>query len=616
MNVNSRDDQNFLDKLTAIIDVNLSDENFSVEKLAELAGLSRSMLHRRLKKLTGKSATEVITETRLEKAKDLLMKGDFTSAEIAYKVGFSSPSYFNKVFKKHFKISPGEVVKGKKVDFGIQNKKRKNFKGNLKSIVLVALIVVLAALAGILAIHFFRVKTDLTEKSIAILPFDNLSSNENNQYFADGIVEDLLTRLSTFENLKVISRTSSEMFREKGDKTVPGIAKILGVDYIVEGSVQIKNENIRISIQLIDAKKDDHILSKQYDRNLNDVFEVQSEIVQQIVSELSLVLTDRQLNKLEHNYTKNIKALQLYQVGRFHSSKRTAEGYKMGIEYYWKAIAEDPAYALAYAGLADNYDLMSLQGHINRIEGNKIARVMAEKALEIDPDLSEAHTVLGSFYTYTDWKWKEAEKELLKATELNPNYSTAHQYYAEYLTIMGRDEEARQQMNEALKLDPFSFITRWRSGRIYYDQEQFDEALSEIKVCLDLNKEHPWALNLEFDIYLALKNDSAVLDNLRRSSGVFGMWTSEEADSVYQIGGIDGIKRWVAGLNTFEPEYTKAIFYGMLGEYENAMDMLEMAMEANALSVLGTTNLEYKPLRSNPRFKAIREKMGLPPLEP
>jgi len=241
---------------------------------------------------------------------------------------------------------------------------------------------------------------------------------------------------------------------------------------------------------------------------------------------------------------------------------------------------------------------------------------MAEKALEIDPDLAEAHTVIASIYTYVDRNWDAAEREFVKAIKLNPNYSTAHQYFAEYLTIMGRDEEARQHMDQALKLDPFSFIVRWRSSRIYFDQEQFDEALADINVCLDINKKHKWALNLEFDINLALKNDSAIMDNLRRTSGIFGMWSVEEADSVYQAGGTDEIKRWLTELNTFDPEYTKAIFYAMLGEYDNALEMLELAAKAGHLSPYSTTSFEYKPLRSNPRFIAIRKEMGLPPLKP
>jgi TolB-like protein len=213
----------------------------------------------------------------------------------------------------------------------------------------------------IIGILYISRENKPTEKSIAILPFDNLSPDEKNRYFADGIVEDLLNRLSTIDELKVISRTSSEMFRNKGNKSVPEIADILGVNYIIEGSVQRQADKIRISIQLIDAHKDNHILSKQYNRNISEVFKMQSEIASQIVSELSLFLTNKQLNAVRQNKTSNLKAFELYQMGRFQANKRWIEGYNKSIEYYEKAIAEDPNYGLAYAGLSDTYHLMALQ---------------------------------------------------------------------------------------------------------------------------------------------------------------------------------------------------------------------------------------------------------------
>ena len=604
----------FLEKINQVIDENLGNELYKIEDLAKELGLSRSMLHRKLKKLTGKSASEFISEKRLEKAQELLIISDLTSAEIAYKIGFSSPSYFNKVFKKFYKISPGDFRKGKmlvpvnRLAGAIESKRHLRIFVLSVSTVLLAIVLLLAG------VKYFTRETTVSEKSIAILPFDNLSSDNDNQYFADGIVEDLLIRLSSLNSLKVISRTSSEMFRNKGGKTIPEIAQMLGVNYILEGTVQNELDNIRISVQLIDAKRDDHVLSKQYDKKIYSFFEIQREIASEIAHELSLVLTDVQADNLKHDFTQNITALKLYQLGRFHSNKRTAEGYKRGIECYEKAITEDPAYGLAYAGLADNYHLMSIQGHIERTKGNNIALEMAEKALNLEPGLSEAYTVMASIYTYIDLNWEAAEKEFLKALELNPNYSTAHQYYAEFLTIMGRSDEARNHIDIALQLDPFSFIMRYRSSRMYYDQERYKEALTENKFCLALNNEHPWALNLEFDINLALKDDSSVMDCLRRTAILWDKWTPMDADSVYNMEGIEGIKRWVTGLNNFDPEYTKAIFFAMLGEYENALDMLELAMEAHALTPSATTKIEYKPLRSNPRFIAIRTKMGLPPL--
>jgi tetratricopeptide (TPR) repeat protein len=375
-------------------------------------------------------------------------------------------------------------------------------------------------------------------------------------------------------------------------------------------------DNVRMSVQLIDAKTDNHVFSKQYNRNLSDFFRIQGEIAGEIASELSLALTNTELESFKQNETQSLKAFEYYRIGRFHSSKRRPEEFLKGIDYYEKAIELDPGYAQAYAGLADNYYLLTLYSPEDIKTRFIKASEMAEKALEIDPNLAEAHTVIGDINKVYRRNWEKAEKEFQKALEVKPNYSTAHQYYAELLNYLGQNEEAREHINKAMKLDPFSIIIRYNSARFHYNQEEFDKALEDIHICLDMDNEFPLALNLNFDINIALKNDSGVLDCMKRSSDVFGLWTPEQVDSVYQIDGIDEIKRWITSLQDFDPEYRKAIFYAMLGQYEEALEMLELASEANAVSPAETTFLEYKPLRSNPRFIAIREKMGLPPLKP
>ena len=406
------------------------------------------------------------------------------------------------------------------------------------------------------------------------------------------------------------------MFRDKGEKTVPEIGKLLEASHIVEGTVQRVENDLRISVQLIDTKTDNHILSKQYDRSLSDFFRIQSEIAGKIASELSLALTNTELESLKQNETQSLQAFEYYRLGRFHSSKRRPDELLKGIDYYEKAIELDSGYAQAYAGLADNYYLLTLYSPEDRKARFLKANELAEKALEIDPDLAEAHTVIGDINKVYRRNWEEAEKEYQKAIKIKPNYSTAHHYYAELLNILGRNEEAREHINKAMTLDPFSIIIRFKSARFYYNQEELDKALEDIQICLDMDNEFPLALNLEFDIYLAMKDDAGALDCLKRSSDVFGLWSPGQVDSVYQTGGMDEIKRWITSLQNFDPEYRKAIFYAMLGQYEKALEMLELASEANDVSPDETTFLEYKSLRSNPRFIAIREKMGLPPLEP
>ena len=607
-------DDQFLNIIYQHIEDNLDNENYSVADLARHAGLSRSMLHRKLIKITGKSATFLITEKRLKRAKELLESDVATAAEIAYKVGFSSPSYFNKVFKHYFQVSPGDVRKGVlKLPPKLFSNQRSVTQqwtqrkiSRLNSLLLIAFLAVVSSGTGIY--YLFR-KDKPVEKSIAILPFDDLSSDRNSQYLADGIVEDLLNRISRINGLKVISRTSSEMFRDKGNKSVPDIAGILDVSYILEGTVQREGNNIRISIQLIDAKKDDHILSNEYDRKLDEVFKIQSEISNQIASELSIVLTDQQKNALDQNKTKNLKALEYYQMGRFQSNKRWIEGYNKSIEYYEKAIAEDPEFGLAYAGLADTYHLMALQRWMDRKEGKDKAIELAMKALELDPDLAEAHTVLASLYTYVDWNWEKSEKEFLQAIKLNPNYSTAHFYYSCLLCITGRPDKAREQINKAMELDPFSFVMRNYSGRYYYNQGQFKEALTENKLSQDLIKDHEWAIRSDFEIYCHLGMEEEALESFKLYGRLFKYYDPVEAEKVYEKEGLNGLVRvWI---KKWPNSLMEARMQAMLGEYEKALDILEkLYSDRNIDPVELTSGYDFRSLHNNARVYKHYESNG------
>ena len=614
----SMDDQ-FLNKIYQYIEDNLDNEFYTVADLAHQAGLSRSTLHRKLIKLTGKSPSDLIKEKRLIRARKLLENNVGTASEIAFKVGFSSPSYFSKVFKNYFQLSPGDIRKENAPAIhqkwndkqnGMKPKSRTNFRHLTPFI----LITVSALVISFATAYYLFSKDKPVERSIAILPFDNFGSDNENQYFADGIVEDLLYRISQIEGLKVISRTSSETFHDRGSKTIPEIAKLLGVKYILEGTVQQESNNIRINIQLIDALKDDHVLSKQYDRELSEVFEIQSEIAGEIASELRIVLTNKQLYALKRNQTENIKAYEYYQMGRFYSNKRWVDGYKKGIEYYEKAIAEDPDYGLSYAGLADNYHLMALQGWMDKTEGKNKAIEMALKAMTLDPNLALPHAVLASLYSDIDWNWELAEKEYLQAIKLDPNFSTAQFYYSYLLTIFGKDIDAREHINKALELDPLSFVIRHYSAVYYYNQEQFSEALAENNLCLDLAKDHLWALNLEYLIYLKLENDPAALNCFKKVGEITGEWTREEADSVYRIGGIDGLLWWRVNDSAWDHKLYKAKYYALLGEDEMALEILESIVNEHTIGGFYIISLEFKNLRTHPRFIAIREKMGLSPL--
>jgi len=444
----------FLRKIHQNIEDNFDNENFSVKELSENVGISRSMLHRKLIKLTGKSASDLIKETRLSRAKALLENDVATVSEIAYKVGFNSPSYFNKVFKKHYNVSPGDVRKGvtvSSVQPSMYQKVRIEasvFIGANSILILTVFMVLIIVFAGSGIFYYSKNKVPI-EKSIAVLPFTNRSTEKENQYFADGIVDDLVNRLSTIDGLKVISHTSSEMFREKGDRTAPEIAKLLGVKYILEGSVQRDAENIRLNVKLIDAENDNHVWANLYDRELEEIFEIQSDLSEQIIRELSIVLSIDGKKILRRSQTKNLKALEYKQMGRFHLNTRTREGLRTSINYFKLAIKEDPDYGLAYAELADSYFIMAWHDFMDCRIGMDSARYLALKALEIDENLAEAHSILGYVLWDFDWKKEAGEIEFLKAIEINPNHAPSYQYYSEFLSTYG---EQKKQGNISIKL--------------------------------------------------------------------------------------------------------------------------------------------------------------------
>ncbi|MDX5585725.1 MAG: hypothetical protein QNK20_12585 [Aureibaculum sp.] len=460
-------------------------------------------------------------------------------------------------------------------------------------------------------------KKEILDKSIAVLPFENLSEESGNEYFVDGLVDDLLNRISLIEELKVISRTSSEMYREKGDKSVPQIAEELKVAYILEGSVQRYGKKARVTVQLIDAKNDDHLWADSYDRDIDDVFQTQREIALKIASELNEILTSKQESMIKQDNTLNVRALELYQMGRFYWNKRTGDGYEKSIKYFEQAIETDPGYGLAYANLADTYILMALQGHINMQVGRDRSEELALKALEIDGNLGEAYTVLGQIYDYVDWEWEKAENAFQSAMALSPNYSTAHKYYAEHLYITGQNDKARMHMDKAVELDPFSFIVRLTSAQFYYHQGYFEEALRELDISDEIQAGHPWTSQYRFYCYWQLGQENESYEALERWIQPSTLYNRETADSIFSKSGLKAVLEWTIEIDIVRAEehpkfaYDIANDLAMLGRYEEALPWLEKAFQLHALSPWISFNFNYRSLHDNPRFKAILQGMGL-----
>ncbi len=322
--------------------------------------------------------------------------------------------------------------------------------------------------------------------SIAVLPFVNMSADQENEYFCDGLAEELLNALSKVDGLQVAARTSAFSFKGRG-LDIREIGQKLNVSTVLEGSVRKAGSRLRVTAQLINVDDGYHLWSEKYDRQLEDVFDIQDEISLAIVEALKVKLLGEEAALVLKRNTADVEAYQLYLKGRYFWSKRTEEGLKKAIEYFNHAIERDSKYALAFAGLADCYTVLSMYGVLAPDQTYPVSKQAALRALELDSQLAEAHTSLAyAMYRY-DWDWAGAQKEFKRSLELNPNYAPAHQWYASYLSTVGQSEEALVQIRRAQKLDPLSLIINRDVGMILYWARQYDDAIEELNKTLQMD---------------------------------------------------------------------------------------------------------------------------------
>jgi TolB-like protein len=330
-------------------------------------------------------------------------------------------------------------------------------------------------------------ETSVAEKSIAVLPFENLSHDPDNAYFADGIQEEILARLAKIADLKVISRTSTQHYKSSPDN-LPQIAKRLGVANILEGSVQKSADKVRVNVELIRAASDAHLWADTFDRKLTDVFAVESEVATKIAETLQAKLTGFEQQAIAARPTENSEAYQLYLKGRYFRNRLTPEGLQKAIEYFQQAIEKDPAYALAYAGLADGYGTLGFSGLLPPREMWPKAKASALKALELDDNLVEAHVALGWVSSTYDWDWPAADKHFQRALALNPaSRATYYPWYSLYLGGRGRSDEAVTEAKRALDLDPVSPVMNFNLAEQLHYARRFDEAIEQCRKTLEMD---------------------------------------------------------------------------------------------------------------------------------
>jgi TolB-like protein len=506
---------------------------------------------------------------------------------------------------------PEEVSK-KGYEVNPAHKKNLRTKAIAGSVFMLALIIL-----GIFFIPKLIKPTGQLEKSIAVLPFRNLTNDSTQLYFCDGFMEEILNDLQKINNFTVRSRTSSDQYRDT-KKLSPTIGNELNVNYLVEGSVGREGNTIKIWVQLIDAKADKHIWSNDYTRELKQVLVLQSEIAQDIASELKTVLSPEEKGLIEKRQTKNPEAYNLYLQGRYFWNKRGKEGLEKAKEYFEKALTIDPDYSLAMAGLADCYYTMVVNSSlISKSEGFQKAKELASKAITFDKNFAEPHVTLGAVF-FNEMKWEEARKELMLAIRLNPNYAEAYYNYAQLLDILRQNKEARIQIDKAIKLSPFQSNYHYWSGVFYYNEGKFNESLNEFLKALELNPESSTAPYYCFKNYFRLGENLKSLESLREYirrhvNDTVATKYLKKISEIYDSSGIDGILNWLIEISP-KNYGSNSIYYALLGKNDLALDCLVKAYEN--LSYLYkpfmiNNDYEFISLHSEPRFQVIIKKMGL-----
>lgn len=459
-----------------------------------------------------------------------------------------------------------------------------------------------------------------TIRSLAVLPLRNVPDDPNYDYLSDGLTESLISAFSQIEGLKVISHGSVSRFKSK-DADPKEVGKQLGVASILEGSIRRDGERLRVSVRLVKTE-DGSVLwaGETYDRSINDLSTLQDEIAGHLANKLHATLPRREA-ALPARHSSDSEAYQLYLKGRFFWNKRTQETISKSIDYFNDAIARDPKYAMAYAGLADSYVLQSLWGNTSSRESNSKARDAAEKAMVLDASLAAPHVALALIKEQYDWDWIGAEREFQTALRLNPNYATAHQWYGEFLVFMGRTEESVKALRRAKELDPLSPIINTQVGYPYYCARQYDEAIAEFKNALELEPNFAPALNYLARSYLAkglVREAMATFEKAVEHSGGSPVMKARLGYAQAAIGKTAEAKRILLeleheGRERYVAPCLIAALYVALGDKEQAFAWLEKAYQQRDV-LLMTLNIEsyLDPLRSDSRFQELVRRVGLP----
>ncbi len=453
--------------------------------------------------------------------------------------------------------------------------------------------------------------------SIAVLPLDNLSPDPEQDYFVEGMHEALTAELSKISALKVISRTSAMRYQNT-DKPMPQIARELDVDALIEGSVAREGDQVRITVQLIHGPSDKHLWAESYQRELRGILTLQSEVAQAVAYEVKVKLAPEERTQLASARTVNPAAHEAYLLGRFYANKLTDEALDKAIAYFEQAVRIDPDFALGHAGLASAHFERSIWGDVPFSQSAPLMRRAVLKALQLDENLAEGHTVLGAIEYVYDWDWTGAEKELQRALELNPNHVEAHMQYAFFLQAVGRSGEAIGHIQRARQLDPLSPTVYSAVGRVHYRARQHQRAIEYYRKAIELDPTYVPVYGRLAETYEVLGKYEEAQSALEEGSRASGPQTRRNVAAFGYLYAVTGQKR--KALDAVEEfkqresqgSYPIALIYAGLGDKDQAMAWLEKTYQERGFLVFLKTDPKFDLLRDDPRFQDLLRRMNFP----
>jgi serine/threonine protein kinase/Tfp pilus assembly protein PilF len=486
----------------------------------------------------------------------------------------------------------------------------------LKRLVIPVLLIVALAIIAVVTWQFLpkkgAVPTEPVKPSIAVLPFEDLSPQKDQEYFCNGLADSLINALSKVRNLRVPAMTSTASFKDE-ERNIHEIAEKLNVSTVLRGSVQKAENQVRITAQLISVADESLLWSEQYNREFNDLFSIQDEISFAITEKLKVNLLGEESKDLRKRYTENIEAYNLYLKGRHFWNKRTGDSLEMSIEYFEQATELDPNYALAYAGLADCYIVLPFYSGWLPKEAYQKARSAASKALELDTMLAEAHNSLGALNLWYEWDWDTSEREFKRALELNTGLAIAHHWYAELLKSTGRVDEAIEEIKIAMEIDPLSLIINRNYGMYLYLEGRYDEAKKQFRKTLEMDPEFPGAYSGFGYVYLQKGLYEQAIES-------FNKFDYENEGIVHAHMALGNKNEALAILEDFKEKsshqyvdpYIFAVIYAGLGEMDMTFEALERAYHEQSLNLVDYVYVTplFDNIRSHPRFKSLMRKLN------